>query len=87
MEEKYENTIKSLQSEFENKINKMKLLSLEKEKLAAEEHKSEIEKLSQKCKLEVDKMRSKYYDDLQANTNEYETKMTDLRLKYFIAFE
>jgi hypothetical protein len=59
----------------------MKLISLEKEKLAMEDHRNEMEKLAQKSKLEIDKMRSKFHDDLQANVNEYESKLTDLRIK------
>lgn len=64
------------------KINKMKLIALEKEKLTIEEHKTEVEQLSSKSKFELEKLKSKYYDDLQTNVKEYEAKLTDLRLKY-----
>lgn len=64
------------------KINKLKLISLEKEKLAVEDHKNEMEKLSQKSRQEIEKLKTKYFDDLRSNVDEYEAKLTDLRLKY-----
>ena len=64
------------------KINKMKLISLEKEKLATEEQKNELEKLTIKSKQEIEKVKMKYYEDLKKNSDEYEIKMMDLRLKY-----
>lgn len=59
----------------------MKALALEKEKLLIEDHKTEMEKLSQRSRAEVEKMRTQYYDDLRTKSDEYESKLTDMRIK------
>lgn len=64
------------------KINKLKVLALDKEKLMMEDHKNEMERVAQKSKAEIEKIRSQYYEDLRTSADEYENKLTDLRIKY-----
>ena len=59
----------------------MHSLSLEKEKSLIEVHRSEMEKLHSKTKLEFEKLKEKNYQDVQVRTEEYEMKITDLNLK------
>jgi hypothetical protein len=63
------------------KINKIQQMASEKEKLLREESRADKEQLVSRSKIEMEKLKSKYYDDLQANINDYEIKLTDLRLK------
>lgn len=58
------------------------MLALDKEKLMMEDHKTEMERLSQKSRAEVEKIRAQYYEDLRTSADEYENKLTDLRIKY-----
>lgn len=53
----------------------------EKEKSLNESHRSELEQLSSKLTMETDKLKSKYFDDLQTKIKEYETRITDLNLR------
>jgi hypothetical protein len=80
LEEKYENTVKAMSNDYEAKITRMQALFAEKEKTILETHKSEIEQLTSKSKMDQERIKAKYHDDLCAITNEYETKLTNLNL-------
>ncbi len=80
LEEKYENTVKAMSNEYEAKLSRMQALSVEKEKATQETHKSELEQLSYKSKMDIERSKAKYHDDLCAITSEYETKLTNLNL-------
>ena len=62
-------------------MNKHKEIALEKEKSISETCKIELEQSHAKYKIEIDKLKAKYFDDIESHTNDYEMKLTDLNLK------
>ena len=82
LEEKYENSIKSQAAEYESKLAKMQGLFSEKEKANSDSHKAELDQANARVKLDQERLKAKYHDDLSDLADEYETKLTNLNLMY-----
>lgn len=59
----------------------MQTSSLEKEKTLTEAHKLELEQLQSRLKTDLDKQKTKHYDELQEKIKDYESKLTELNLQ------
>lgn len=65
----------------------MRTLTLEKEKSNSETHKAELDQVVTKSKIEIEKIKEKYHNELNQRTNEYETKLTELNLRLVYLIE
>lgn len=61
-------------------MNKMQASWNEREKSLIETHRTEVDQLNAKVKLDQEKLKSKYYDDLQTIQRDYQNKLSSLNL-------
>ena len=63
------------------KIHKLQTAHFEKEKLYQENHKSDLEQIQTKSRIELEKLKSKHFEENQEKINDYENKLTDMNLQ------